>query len=376
MTRSMPFNIDHIIFSPNDVDLSKSPLKDIKEETFILGAFNPGLNILPNGNLIMMVRIAEALKKPIKNDCVRQIRWTKQGVLLDEFKTEDVDFSDSRKLILKEYKYSRVHALTSFSWLLPVELSKEGSKVITIHYDKIITASESYQEYGIEDARLSLIDNKYYMTTCCVSSERQATVLYTSLDGLNYTSQGLVLDHGNKDMVLFEGKINNKFYALTRPMGNLYFPYSKSSKYLPIPSINMASSHDALHWKPTDYPFIRGIKNSLINERVGGGTQPILTSKGWLILYHGVEGTDNIGIYRMFWAILKPDNPHEIIDGSLEPLMEANSELTKDFENQIYIENVVFSTGIVQNTTHFIVASGELDLCCRITHIPKKQFNL
>ena len=35
---------DHIIFSPADVDLSFSPLRNgLKESTYVLGAFNPFL---------------------------------------------------------------------------------------------------------------------------------------------------------------------------------------------------------------------------------------------------------------------------------------------------------------------------------------------
>ena len=30
-----------------------------------MGAFNPGLARLPNGNLLLMVRVAEALKEPV-----------------------------------------------------------------------------------------------------------------------------------------------------------------------------------------------------------------------------------------------------------------------------------------------------------------------
>ena len=62
----MPFPVDHLIFGPDDVDLSRSPLAgQFGAETYVLGAFNPGLTRLPSGNLLMMVRVAEALRKPI-----------------------------------------------------------------------------------------------------------------------------------------------------------------------------------------------------------------------------------------------------------------------------------------------------------------------
>ena len=40
----------------------------------------------------------------------------------------------------------------------------------------------------------------------------------------------------------------------------------------------------------------------------------------------------------------------------------------------MYLDNVVFTTGIADAGDHFIVASGEADLACRITHVPKEAF--
>ena len=95
------------------------------------------------------------------------------------------------------------------------------------------------------------------MTTCSVSSHRQCTTLYSSENGLDYTLEGIVLDHQNKDMLLFEGKINNKYYALTRPLGNSYLAAPPDSDYDPGPGINLAQSPDLMHWKPVDEPFIK-----------------------------------------------------------------------------------------------------------------------
>lgn len=70
---------DDLIFSPADVDLSKSPLRNgLEGGTYVLGAFNPGLCRLPNGNLLMMVRVAEALSDPVHKEEVHCIRWDKE----------------------------------------------------------------------------------------------------------------------------------------------------------------------------------------------------------------------------------------------------------------------------------------------------------
>lgn len=268
-------------------------------------------------------------------------------------------------------------AVTSLSWLLPVELAKDGSAVINIHYDKVIFPQYTSQEYGIEDARISFIDGRYYMTTCCVSSERHSTILYVSGDGLNYTCMGIILDHQNKDMLLFEGKINNSYHALTRPLGTCYFASPPSSLYHPGAAIQMASSPDLIHWKPCDTAFMRARRSSLSNVKIGGGTLPVLTPDGWLMLYHGVENKGEVGIYRTFWAILDKEDPLKILH--LEDntaLLEANPELTKSINHQIYLNDVVFTTGIAAYDDNFIIASGELDLACRITSISKTYFSL
>lgn len=341
----------------------------------MLGAFNPGLTRLPNGDLLMMVRVAEALREPVKDGAVRSVRWTPDGYVLDRHRLDGVDMADPRQFALRQGS-PRLLALTSLSWLLPVQLSPDGMKVIAVHYDRAIEPAASYQDYGVEDARISRIGDLWYMTTCSVSAERHCTTLHTSRDGLNYALQGVVLDHQNKDMILFEGKVGERFMALTRPLGEVYFAYPEESPFAGGPSINLAQSPDALHWKPLDAPGIRARKGSTSSMKIGGGTQPILTDAGWLMIYHGVETRERIGVYRSFWAVLDADDPSRIL--RLEddrPLLEAAPELTRPIAHQMYLPTpVVFTTGIADGGAHYILASGEADLACRITTLSKELF--
>jgi predicted GH43/DUF377 family glycosyl hydrolase len=371
------FETDLIVFGPHDVDLSRSPLRSsLNADTYVLGAFNPGLTRLPNGNLLLMVRIAEALRDPIVEHQIRTIRWSaERGYGLDAYPVAEVDASDPRKFELLRYQ-NKVMALTSLSWILPVELSGDGTQIVKVHYENAIVPERSYQQYGVEDARISKIGDTYYMTTCSVSAERHSTTLYTSADGLHYSLQGIVLDHQNKDMLLFEGLIDGKFYALTRPLGSLYFPYPPEQPYLAGPSINLAVSPDGLHWRPVEHPLIRPRHGSTSAMKVGGGAQPILTDRGWLVLYHGVEPATLVGTYRTFWALLDSHEPWKILRLEDEtPLLEARAGLTAPWKEKLYLTDVVFTTGIADVGDHYIVASGEADLVCRITHVPKAAFN-
>ena len=98
----MSFAVDQLIFTPQDVDLARSPFRGaITEETYILGAFNPGLARLPNGHLLIMVRVAEALRHPLAESHMRSIRWDpEEGYVLDAYPLAEVNADDPRKFRL------------------------------------------------------------------------------------------------------------------------------------------------------------------------------------------------------------------------------------------------------------------------------------
>lgn len=363
---------DWIIFGPGDVDLAQSPLRNgIGEETFVLGAFNPALTRLGNGNLLLIVRVAEALAQVKRGGAIRQIRWTEAGYTLDSFPADSVDLSDSRAFTLTDQP-NRPFGLTSLSWLLPVEISADAREVVKVHYDKAIAPAAPYQAYGLEDARVSLIGGSWYLTCCAVSPERQGTALYVSVNGLDYRPMGLILDHQNKDMVLFEGRVAQKFMALTRPLGSGWPVFPPDSADAAGPAIHFAQSPDALHWRPLEASGIRPRKG-MAATRLGGGAQPILTTEGWLVLYHGVQADGGIGTYRTYWALLDREDPSRVLhQADTAPLIEPMPALTAGMADARYLDSpVVFTTGVVDAGDHYLIASGEADLACRISRVAK-----
>jgi predicted GH43/DUF377 family glycosyl hydrolase len=370
------FAVDRIVFTPRDVDLSRSPLAgQLGVETFVLGAFNPGLTRLPGGNLLMMVRVAEALRAPITGDHVHAIRWEAGGYRLDAWPLDAVDTSDPRAFRLLGQPWT-VMGLTSLSWLLPVELSPDGLSVVAVHYDRAIAPEGSWQCYGIEDARISRIGDQWLMTSCSVSPERHSTTLYVSGNGLDWRFEGIILDHQNKDMLIFEGMIGGKYWAQTRPLGDAYFAYPPGSEWRAGPAIQLASSPDARHWQPCLSPGIRPHANSVATARIGGGAPPVLTDRGWLTLWHGVESKGVVGIYRTYWSLLDREAPGIVVATNHSALLEGDAELTRPIGDLMYLHDIVFTTGIVDAGEYFVVASGEADLACRITHVPKAHFGL
>lgn len=103
-------------------------------ETYVLGTFHPALTRLPNGNLLMMVCIAEALKKPKFDGRIHNIRWCDGAYVLDAW---PLDTSDPRKFLPNDGRW-RVMALTSLSWLLPVGLTSDGLTVVAFLYGRAV----------------------------------------------------------------------------------------------------------------------------------------------------------------------------------------------------------------------------------------------
>jgi predicted GH43/DUF377 family glycosyl hydrolase len=372
----MGFFFDSIVFDPRQVDMTRSPLAGrLGVETFALGAFNPGMTRLPGGNLLLMVRIAEALREPVHDGHIHSIRWDDGDYHVDAWPLDKVDHSDPRTFRIADQAGGAL-ALTSLSWLLPIELDPEGSRVVAVRYDKAIAPRASYQCYGIEDPRVSRIGDKWLMTTCSVSPERLCTTLYTSNNALDWRLEGIVLDHQNKDMLIFEGLIGEHYWALTRPLGDTYLAYPPGSEWRAGPAINLASSPDALHWKPCERPGLRPHSATVATARMGGGAPPMLTPDGWLALWHGVEPGGSVGIYRTYWSLLDRDDPSVVVRTNHDPLIEPAPDLTRPIEDLMYLDNITFTTGLVDAGDHVIVASGEADLACRITHVPKRAFAL
>ncbi|BBD98208.1 glycosidase [Sphingobium amiense] len=365
---------DSLVLTPDVIDLGRSPLAGkVDAPTYVLGAFNPGLTRLPNGNLLLMVRVAEALRDPVWDGHVHAIRWSDAGYVLDAWPLDDVDISDPRTFRMMSAGW-KVMGLTSLSWLLPVEMSPDGLDVVAFHYDRAITPSRSAQCYGVEDPRISRVDDRWFMTTCSVSPERQCSTIYSSRNALDWRYEGIALDHQNKDMLIFEGLIDGHYWAQTRPLGDVYFAYPPGSEWRAGPSINLALSPDARFWKPHEKPGIRPHAATLATARMGGGAPPILTEEGWLTLWHGVEPNESVGTYRTYWSLLDRDDPARVIRTDHKALIEPDADLIGPLEHQVYVRDVVFTTGIVDAGDHYIVASGEADLACRITHIDKRRF--
>jgi predicted GH43/DUF377 family glycosyl hydrolase len=77
--------------------------------------------------------------------------------------------------------------------------------------------------------------------------------------------------------------------------------------------------------------------------KIGGGSQPIRTKYGWLLIYHGV---DYSWIYRLGVLLVALDDPGQLLYRSPNPVLEPEESYELGEEGR-YVPNVVFSCGAV-----------------------------
>jgi predicted GH43/DUF377 family glycosyl hydrolase len=119
----------------------------------------------------------------------------------------------------------------------------------------------------------------------------------------------------------------------------------------------LSFSPDLKHWGDSNV-LIPARKGSWWDAyRVGLGPQPIETSEGWLIIYHGVKITIAGGIYRLGLALLDLDDPRKVIRRSSEWVFGPN----EIYERIGDVPDVTFPCGVVVRGDKLIMYYGAAD---------------
>jgi len=323
--------------------LRPSDFKPSQPDLEVIGAFNPGAVATERG-VTLLVRVAEqaAERRPGQTSLPRWDSSTKRVVLDWEENTalEPVDVRVVKK------KRDGLVRLTFISHLR-VAHSKDGRNIDSIENGQFEPANE-YEEFGVEDPRITRIGQTYYFTYVAVSRHGGATALASTRDFKSFERHGIIFCTENKDVVLFPEKIGGQYYALHRPNGAT--PFTK-------PEMWLAKSPDLIHWGGHEH-FLGGSATWDIG-RIGAGTPPIRTRAGWLEIYHGNSRRQEeagIGAYSAGVLLLDLKDPRRILGARGQMFLPET-----DYERQGFVPNVVFPTGIVERGDTLLVYYGAAD---------------
>jgi predicted GH43/DUF377 family glycosyl hydrolase len=231
---------------------------------------------------------------------------------------------------------------------------------------------------GCEDPRIAFVEplRRYLMTYTAFSSQGPRIALAVSQDLFDWQRLGLAIfapyrsidfvHVDDKDSSLFPVAIPNhcgkmQMAILHRPL----FPGTRPEEtvrhhklravdldresiwisYCPMPSYGPELKHLGLF---NSHRRLAAPISSWERLKIGGGTPPILSRHGWLIVYHGVSEKaepSKDGHHLCYSAgvmVLSKEHPREIIYRSAEPVLTP----LLPHERHGTVPNVVFPTGI------------------------------
>lgn len=195
---------------------------------------------------------------------------------------------------------------------------------------------------GCEDPRITKIGDTLYICYTAYNGNTPPRVALTSIsidDFLskrwNFSTPILISlpNVSDKDACIFPEKIKGKYMILHRIEPNIWIDFVDDLKFEGNKLLdgNIFASPTPDKWD---------------SDKIGIAGPPLETSKGWLLIYHGISKQDHK--YRLGAMLLDLDNPTDIIARTDSFILEP--QLT--YEKTGIVGNAVFSCGsaIVQNT--------------------------
>ena len=313
----------------------------------VVSVFNCGA-VRFNGEILLLMRIAEI---PENNNPEMELAPMLDEktckIVVKEFNRADssIDFSDPRVI-----RTSSTFYLTSISHFR-IARSKNGID-FEVEKKPAMFPENKYERFGIEDPRITRIDEKYFISYSAVSDITGISVCMASTaDFVKFKRHGVIFMPDNKDVSIFPEVINDRYYALSRPAPGEFG----------IKDMWISESADLIHWG--DHTRLMGTREGCWdNQRVGCGAPPFRIQEGWMEIYHGAS----IGSrYCLGAVLLDADNPHKIIARCEEPIIEPEM----DYELNGFFGNVIFTCGVLYEEGMVKIYYGAADTCIAYAEI-------
>ena len=208
-----------------------------------------------------------------------------------------------------------------------------------------------YVKWGIEDTRITQIENKFYLTYTGYSKFQPLVMLSETSNFVDFKIHGPISEPSNKDCAIFPEKINGYYWKVDRP--------SAEKRR----DIWISRSPDIIHWGGHKV-LLEPEPGTWETDRIGSSSNPIKTREGWLMLYHGVRSS----IYKLGVVLLDLEKPWLVIGKSKGPIISPDY----DYERIGDVNNVIFSNGWIleDNGDVKIYYSGaDLNICLAETNI-------
>lgn len=215
----------------------------------------------------------------------------------------------------------------------------------------------------VNDARLTVLDDKLYLSFCCntMHGERPGFAEWKGGDDFEVVCLGIP---AQRNMVLCPYKINGKYWRLERPV-------TRRGKY----DIWASYSTDLIHWGEAE--LLLGVEDvPFATVKIGAAAPPIETDKGYLLFFHAVDddperevvypnGARWCSRYTCGAVLLNRKNPFEILAMTQKPLLVPETDYETGNMKLFWRENVIFPCGalIEGNIIRLYYGAGDYSTC-------------
>jgi predicted GH43/DUF377 family glycosyl hydrolase len=210
-----------------------------------------------------------------------------------------------------------------------------------------------FVEWGIEDPRITKIDEKYYLTYTGYSKYEPLVILAETTDFRNFTILGPISEPSNKDCGLFPEKIGRYYWKVDRPSAH------------ERRDIWISKSLDLIHWCPFKV-VMEPVLGTWESNKIGSSSNPVKTEEGWLMLYHGVKQLGFSAIYRIGVVLLEYEKPWIVRGRTKIPIIVPDHF----FERVGDVGNVVFTNGWIlepDGEIKIYYSGGDMNICLATT---------
>jgi predicted GH43/DUF377 family glycosyl hydrolase len=322
--------------------LKPADVRPSSDELDVIGVLNPGVAEL-DGRVLLLARVAQRPRES-RPGYTGLPRYSKGRLIIDWVPDAELEVLDSRVVRVRNTGLVR---LTFVSHLQVVRC--HGADVVGDVESSVLMPEERWEEFGVEDARITPIDDRFYITYVAVSRHGAATALASTGDFREFRRHGIIFPPENKDVVIFPERIDGRYMALHRP--NAATPFT-------TPEMWTARSDDLTSWG-RHLPLFVG-RSVWETGRVGAGVPPLRTPAGWLEIYHGNQrpmAAGQVGRYVAAAMLLDADDPSRLIRYAADPLFVPS----EPFEREGFVQDVVFPTGAVERGDSLFVYYGASD---------------
>ncbi len=202
---------------------------------------------------------------------------------------------------------------------------------------------------GVEDPRISLIGDTYYITYSAYHAkikDRVRVSLASTKDFKSLTRHGPVLDLDMRNVVIFPEKIDNKYIALFRPNDNTENVTGGMFSEILIGYSDKITDNK---WNLRKEK-IMGQEGgpSAFSDKIGPGATPIKTKYGWLNIFHGVRKTMDGNPYLLGVALHELNNPENVKVSNIPVLFPSAADCKVKSDDYVHVPNVVFTCGALR----------------------------